>query len=88
MDREVQAIIANTDFAGYVIVDWDGMFNRTTCPNTAVSMALQRSRIGGEELAEFVKVYSVGTMGKYHHTPGERYGEEFDWNRSLRELTR
>ena len=86
MDREVQAIIDNTDFVGYVIVDWDGLFGKTTCPNTAVSMTLERTRTGGEGLAEFIKVYSVGTMGKYYHTPGTRYGELFNWNRGLREL--
>ena len=86
MDREVQAIVDNTDFVGYVIVDWDSIFGKTTCPNKAVSMALERTRTGGEGLAEYVKVYSVGTMGKYHHTPGERYCDEFNWNRGLREL--
>jgi hypothetical protein len=86
MDREVQAIIDNTDFNGYVIVDWDSMFAKTTCPNNAVAIALERTRTGGTGLAEFVKVYSVGTMGKYHHTPGKRYGEEYNWNRALRQL--
>jgi len=86
MDREVQAIVDNTDFNGYVVVDWDSVFGRTTCPNKAVSMALERTRTGGPGLAEFVKVYNVGTMGKYHHTPGERCVWEFNWNRGLREL--
>ena len=86
MDRQVQAITDNTDFNGYVIVDWDSVFGKTTCPNKAVSMALERTRTGGEGLAEFVKVYSVGTMGQYAEVPGERVVEEFNWNRSLREL--
>lgn len=86
MDRQVQAITDNTDFNGYVIVDWDSVFEKTTCPNKAVSIALERTRTGGEGLAEFVKVYSVGTMGQYAEVPGERVVEEFDWNRSLREL--
>jgi hypothetical protein len=86
MEREVKYIVENTDFNGYVILDWDGIFSKTTCPNTAVSMALERARLGGEGLAEFVKVYSIGTMGKYHHTPGTRFGEIYDWNRALREL--
>lgn len=86
MDREVQAIVDNTDFDGYVIVDWDSVFGKTTCPNKAVSMALERTRTGGPDLAEFIKVYRIGTMGKYHHTPGERCVSEFDWNRGLREL--
>jgi hypothetical protein len=86
MDRQVQTIIDNTDYNGYVIVDWDGVFGKTTCPNEAVSMALERNRTGGHGLAEFVKVYSFGTMGKYAKVPGKRYCEEFNWNRSLREL--
>jgi len=86
MDRQVQAITDNTDFNGYVIVDWDSVFGKTTCPNKAVSMALERTRTGGEGLAEFVKVYRVGTMGQYAEVPGERFAEEFNWNRSLREL--
>lgn len=86
MDRQVQHITDNTDFNGYVIVDWDSVFGKTTCPNKAVSMALERTRTGGEGLAEFVKVYSVGTMGEYADVPGERFVEEYDWNRSMREL--
>jgi hypothetical protein len=86
MDREVQAIVDNTDFDGYVVVDWDSVFGKTTCPNKAVSMALERTRTGGPGLAEFVKVYSVGTMGKYHHTPGERCVWEYNWKRALGEL--
>lgn len=86
MDCEVQAIADNTNFDGYVIVDWDSVFGKTTSPNKAVAMALERARTGGPGLAEFVKVYSVGTMGKYHHTPGERVIWEFDWKRGLREL--
>lgn len=86
MNRDIQFIINNTDFNGYVIIDWDSVFGKTTCPNTAVAMALERTRTGGPGLAEFVKVYRVGTMGKYHHTPGERYGEEFNWQSSLRQL--
>ena len=86
MDREVQDIVDNTDFDGYVIVDWDGVFTKTTCPNNATALALARSRIGGPDLTKFVKVYRVGTMGKYHHTPGERVVSEYDWNRSVREL--
>lgn len=86
MDREVQAIVDNTDYDGYVVVDWDSVFGKTTCPNKAVAMALERTRTGGEGLAEFVKVYCVGTMGKYHHTPGERIIYEFDWNSGLRQL--
>jgi hypothetical protein len=86
MNKEVTSIVMYDDFDGYVIVDWDGVFGQTTCPNTAVSMALERTRTGGEGLAEFVKVYRVGTMGKYAKVPGERFAEEFNWNRALREL--
>jgi len=86
MNKEVTSIVMYDDFDGYVIVDWDGVFGKTTCPNTAVSMALERTRTGGEGLAEFVKVYRVGTMGKYAKVPGERFAEEFNWNRALREL--
>jgi hypothetical protein len=86
MDREVQNLVENTDFVGYVTVDWNGVFNKTNCPNTAVSMALERHRAGGETRSDSVKVYSIGTMGKYHHTPGERRVEEFNWRRALREL--
>jgi len=86
MNKEVTSIVMYDDFDGYVIVDWDRVFGKTTCPNAAVSMALERTRTGGEGLAEFVKVYRVGTMGKYAKVPGERFAEEFDWNRALREL--
>lgn len=86
MDREIQDIVNNTDFVGYVIVDWDSVFGKTHCPNIAVAMALERSRTGGEELSGSVKVYSVGTMGKYAEVPGERVYHKFDWKRSLREL--
>ena len=86
MDKELLNIVANTDFDGYIIVDWDSVFGKTTCPNKAVSMALERSRTGGEGLSEFVKVFSVGTMGKYAKVPGERYAEEYNWNRASREL--
>ena len=86
MDKEVLKIVANTDFVGYIIVDWDGVFGKTTCPNKAVSMVLERSRTGGEGLSEFVKVYSVGTMDEYAEVPGERYVEEFNWRRAYREL--
>lgn len=86
MNRDVLDIANKTDFDGYVIVDWDSVFGSTTCPNKAVAMALERTRAGGEGLAEFVKVYRVGTMGKYAKVPGERFAEEFDWNRALREL--
>ena len=88
MDKEVLSIANNTDFDGYVIVDWDSVFGKTTCPNTAVSMALERTRTGGEGLSEFVKVYRVGTMGGYAKVPGERFAEEYDWSRALRELMR
>lgn len=87
MDREVQAIVDDTDFNGYVIVDWNSVFDKTTCPNKAVAMALERARTGGPGLAEFIKVYRVGTMGKYHHTPGERRVWEFNWKHGLCELT-
>lgn len=86
MDREVQHIVNNTTFEGFVIVDWDGVFTKTTCPNKAAAIALDRSRLGGNTLEEFVKIYRVGTMGKYHHTPGERVVEEYDWHRAVREL--
>lgn len=86
MDREVQYIVNKSTFDGYVIVDWDSVFTKTTCPNNAVAIALERSRFGGKELEDFVKVYRVGTMGKYHHTPGERVVEEYDWRRAVREL--
>jgi len=86
MDKDVLAIAKNTDFEGFVIVDWDSVFGKTTCPNEAVAKALERTRAGGAGLAEFVKVYRVGTMGKYAEVPGERFVEEYDWRRALREL--
>ena len=86
MDRAVQAIANNTTFTGYVVVDWDSVFGTTTCPNKAVSMAIERVRTGGEGLAEFVKVYRVASMGQYHTNPGERIVYEFDWNNGLKEL--
>jgi hypothetical protein len=86
MDLEVKNITDNTDFVGYVIVDWDGLFGTTTCPNNAAAMCLERSRTGGPGLAEYVKAYSVGSMGQYHHTPGERFCWDYDWNRAVNEL--
>jgi hypothetical protein len=86
MDKDILNIVENTDFDGYIIVDWDSVFGKTTCPNKAVSMALERSRTGGEGLSEFVKVFSVGAMGKYAKVPGERYAEEYNWNRASMEL--
>ena len=86
MELELQHIVDNTDYCGYVILDWDSVFGKTTCPNTATAMCLERSRTGGEGLKQFVKAYSVGTMGKYHHTPGERYCWEYDWERAVGEL--
>ena len=86
MNNEVLSIATNTNFDGYVIVDWDSVFGKTTCPNKAVAMALERTRTGGEGLAKFVKVYSVGTMGKYAKVPGERFAEEYNWKRAMNEL--
>jgi hypothetical protein len=89
MDKDVIDITDNTDFDGYVIVDWAGIYNRTTCPNTAVSMALERRRAEGEKgIIDIVKVYRIGTMGKYAKVPGERFAEEYNWKRALRELMR
>ncbi len=86
MNNEVLALAANTNFVGYAIVDWDSVFGITTCPNDAVAMALERTRTGGDGLAEFVKVYSVGTMGMYAKVPGERVVEEYNWKRAMNEL--
>ena len=86
MDREVRNIVNNTTFDGFVIVDWDSVFTKTTCPNNAVAIALDRSRFGGNELEKFVKVYRVGTMGKYAKVPGERFAEEYNWRRAAHEL--
>jgi hypothetical protein len=86
MDITITRLVNETDFSGYVIIDWDGVFGKTTCPNTAVSMCLERSRTGGKDLEEYVKAYFIGTMGKYHHTPGERYVSEYDWENALRQL--
>ena len=86
MNSEVQAIIDNTDYNGYVVVSQSGIYGKTVCPNKATALALDLSGQVGEKAAATVKVYSVGTMGEYHHTPGERVGEEFDWNRYVREL--
>jgi hypothetical protein len=86
MDATVARLAQETDFVGYVIVDWDSVFGKTTCPNTATSMCLERYRTGGKELGEFIKCYHVGTLGKYSDTPGKRVVEEFDWNDSLRQL--
>lgn len=86
MSLEIQNLVDRTDFNGYVIIDWDSVFGKTKCPNEAVAIALERTRTGGEGLAEFVKVYSIGTKGAYAEVPGERYYEEFDWNRALRQL--
>lgn len=86
MDATVTRLVEETDFVGYVIVDWDSVFGKTTCPNKAVSMCLGRYRTGGEELGQFVKCYSVGTLGEYSETPGKRVVREFDWDRSVRQL--
>lgn len=88
MERELQHIVNNTDFCGYVILDWDSIFGKTECPTTAAAMCLERARAGGDDLKQHVKAYSVGTMGKYHHTPGERYCWEYDWERAVDELMR
>jgi hypothetical protein len=86
MDTTVARLAQETDFVGYVIVDWDSYFGMTTCPNSAVAMCLERFRTGGEELGQFIKCYSIGTLGEYSETPGKRVVEEYDWNRALRQL--
>lgn len=82
---EVQNIVHNTDYEGYVVFNLDRLFGKTTCPNNAVSMALDCYH-KNKSCGDFVKVYRVGAMGKYHHTPGARYCWDFDWNKALREL--
>lgn len=86
MDREVLTIVNNTDFEGYVIVDWDSIFTKTTCSNNAAAVALDRSRVGGKDLDKYVKVYRIGAMGMYAKVPGERFVEEYDWRKAVREL--
>lgn len=86
MNREVQAIVNDTDFNGYIVVDLNRVLDKTTCPNRAVSIALEHSRIDDEGLAQSIKVYSIGTMGKYASVPGERVVWEFNWKGGLREL--
>jgi len=86
MDTTVTRLAQETDFVGYVIVDWDSAFGKTTCPNEAAAMCLERYRTGGEELGQFIKCYSVYTLGSYSKTPGKRVVSEYDWNRALREL--
>ena len=89
MNKDIENLVQNTDFNGYVIVDWDSTFGKTRCPNDAVAMCLERFRTAGsEELGQYVKAYRVFTMGAYHHTPGKRGSEEFDWRAALRELSR
>jgi hypothetical protein len=86
MDANITRLTQETDFVGYVIVDWDSVFGKTTCPNQAVAMCLERYRTGGKKLEQFIKCYHVGTLGKYSETPGKRVVEEFDWNRALKQL--
>lgn len=86
MDIAVSRLVQETDFVGYVIVDWDSVFGKTKCPNEATAMCLERYRTGGKELSEFIKCYHVGTLGQYSETPEKRVVEEFDWNNALRQL--
>jgi len=86
MDATVTRLAQETDFVGYAIVDWDSYFGKTTCPNKAAAMCLERYRTGGEELGQFIKCYSIGTLGEYSDAPGKRVVEEYDWDRALREL--
>lgn len=83
---EVQAIADNTDFVGYVVIDFDGIFGKTIDVTKAVAWALERSRV--KDLEEYVKVYRVFTWGKYSKIAGQRAIEEHDWNKSMRELMR
>ncbi len=83
--REILNIAENTDFVGYVVMDYDGVFGKTADVTRAVGWASDRSKMEG--LEEYVKVYYVFTWGKYSPIAGERAIEEFDWEKARNELT-
>ena len=82
--REIQNIADTTDFVGYVVMDYDGVFGKTTDVTNAVGWASDRSKMEG--LAEYVKVFYVFTWGKYAKNPGERGIEAYDWEKARDEL--
>lgn len=84
MPTEIQDLVNDTDFTGYVVIDYDGVFGKTKDVTKAVSWALERSKIKG--LEEYVKMFYVYTMGQYAETPGERGANVEDWNSHARQL--
>ena len=86
MDDHTLRLLNETDFCGYVIEDYNGYFGNTTCPNGAAAMCLDRERVGGEELSQWIKCYRLATLGEYSDTPGKRIVENFDYAAAINQL--
>jgi len=84
--KHVQDLADNTDYCGYVVMDYNGYYGGTQSAVTCVGMALHCEHIGGEELAKYVQVWRLGIAGKYHDNPGSRIIEKYDYHKAAKEL--
>lgn len=84
--KHIQDLADNTDYCGYVVLDYDGYYGGTQSPVNCVGMALHCEHIGGEELAKYVQVWRLGFTGMYDDNPGSRIIEKYDYHEAAKQL--